>query len=528
MRMFSAAAIAVVMILLFFGAAAASETAAFIHGLDTLPKISKEEAENLPKGEEPVLLTLNGVRLPYDRDSNTYFIPQSAESEAYDGEIELAMEDGWNYYLLPSREGGKEKSIRTTIGYTIYGVKGDACISSKVIFTSLPVLDIETRSGDLPGEEDEQGFLNLFSAEYGIIWLDQTPIEINLRGNTSKRLPKKSYRVKIVDESGEKENLSIAGLRSDDDWILNPMYADTSKLREKLGYDLWMLMNSSGTAANSSRLEYAEVFINGRYWGLYGVQERIDRKQVDGNKRSGILYKVMANDRPTVDELRSCTSDEVCRGFELTFAGAGIEQPWEPAAFYMAFLDEQAYIGNARLSMDNVIDFGLWAMLIQAHDCHFKNQFLNCVYERGGHTIHKIPWDLNNTFGDVWCDDAKDTNYTDYRIGDLVMDGCFERFVESGDPAVYKAIQDRWSELRSGPVRTDLLLEQVRTLHEDIYPAIQRDSRRWTGCGMGEGNAANTRDIEGFLESTIPCMDTYIEQLGPEDTEDEHGKDMDR
>ena len=66
-----------------------------------------------------------------------------------------------------------------------------------------------------------------------------TRIEINERGNTSRRFPKKSYRVKIVDEEGQKQDLSIAGLRSDDDWILNPLYTDTSKIREALAYDLW-------------------------------------------------------------------------------------------------------------------------------------------------------------------------------------------------------------------------------------------------------------------------------------------------
>lgn len=102
------------------------------------------------------------------------------------------------------------------------------------------------------------------------------------------------------------------------------MYTDTSKIRETLAYRLWEEINSSSVFAASSRVAYCEAYINGKYWGLYGVQERIDRKQVDGDKRSGILYKIIANDRPIVEELLSCESDEICRGFELEFSGTGV------------------------------------------------------------------------------------------------------------------------------------------------------------------------------------------------------------
>ena len=46
----------------------------------------------------------------------------------------------------------------------------------------------------------------------------------------------------------------------------------------------------------------------GAYWGLYGLQERVDFKQLDGDKRADLLYKVVANDRPTAEELLSCAS----------------------------------------------------------------------------------------------------------------------------------------------------------------------------------------------------------------------------
>ena len=59
-----------------------------------------------------------------------------------------------------------------------------------------------------------------------------------------------------------------------------------------------------------------QVFLNGAYWGLYGLQERVDLKQLDGDKRADLLYKVVANDRPTAEELLSCASTGRYRAFE--------------------------------------------------------------------------------------------------------------------------------------------------------------------------------------------------------------------
>lgn len=380
--------------------------------------------------------------------------------------------------------------------------------------SGLPVISIYTDSGELPGEEDMSGTLIRYISKGCAVVAEEMDIEINERGNTSRRFPKKSYRVKILDDQGEKMNFSLApDLRSDDDWILNPMYTDTSKIREALAYKLWDTMNSSGVIASSSRVSYAEVYLNGEYWGLYGIQERIDRKQVSGNKRTGILYKVFANYRPTVQELLACEDPLICQGFELEFAGSDVLMPWAPAAGYMALLDQQPNKAPARVSLENAIDYGLWAMLTQAHDCHFKNQYIHCVYTPDGYQMYKIPWDLNNTFGDIYKNNAEDTNYTRYAMAQPVLDAVFERLIGLQEPAIISAIQTRWQALRKSVITPEMLIALAHELHDPLFDAIERDSLRWPEGGMGEGNAVNIRDIERYIRETIPRMDAYIASL---------------
>lgn len=492
-----------------------------IRGLKELPVISVEEIAQLPKVTGEVTLTLGRTPLPRDSETGHYLIPQDAGTRRFDGSVRLQKQEGFTYYITAGDEYTKQDALARGTGFMIFGVSETECLASGVIFTSLPVLMIDTQHGALPGEEDETGFLRLYSAEKGTIRCEETPIEINLRGNTSKRLPKQSYRVKIVDKHGGKDNLSIAGLRSDDDWILNPMYTDTSKVREKLAYELWAAMNSSGQRAQSSRLEYAELYIDGRYWGLYGVQERIDRKQVDANRQYGMLYKVFANWRPSVEQLLAAEEDEaICEGFEIKFAGEGVARVWEPAATYMSLLNGESNVAGASVSLENVIDYGLWAMLVQAHDCHFKNQYIHCAYEGEGYVMYKIPWDLNHTFGDCWSTEATESNNTEYYIGDLVVDGVFGQLVMTGNDAVYDMIRSRWAQLRGGAVQLEDIMARAQAIFDSILPALARDNARWPEGGMGEGNSMSLKDIEVSLRDALERIDEYVAQLGAPETEE--------
>ena len=487
--------------------------AQMIRGLDRYPVISPQQAEQLGKPQGSITLMLGNHPLPYDAASNTYFIPQERAADGFDGTVSIDEQDGFSYSIIRRDDFTKQTALDYSVGLTVVGINGDLCVSSKIVFTPLPIICVDTDTGNMPGDLAEGGSIQVYTAQAGEIFCEESPIEINLRGNTSKWLPKQSYRVKIVDERGNKENMSLCGLRSDDDWILNPMYSDTSKVREALAYRLWDQINSVGDFAKSSRIEYAEVFLRGQYWGLYGVQERIDRKQVDANKHTGILYKVFANDRPTDEQLLACMETERCGGFEIKHRGEYVTDVWRPAAAYMSFLDGDDDVTGAGLSLRNVIDYGLWAMLVQAHDCHFKNQFLNCVYTGNGYIMYKIPWDLNNTFGDVWLLDSKGENYTGYRLGSLVMDGAFGKLVKSEDPEIYRAIIRRYRQLRENGIDVESITAAARAIHEPIYAAIVRDGKRWPECGMGDGNADNIRDIETSLHDILYRMDKWIEAL---------------
>ena len=386
-----------------------------------------------------------------------------------------------------------------------HGARARAPVDS----VKLPRLEIEADSGELPGDEAISGTLRLTEAYEGSAIAIETAIRIRLRGNTSRRFPKKSYRIELVETDGAKRDLALCGLRADDDWILNPMYSDTSKIREAMAYWLWDEINSQGRTAASSRLAYVEVWLNGTYHGLYCLQERVDRKQVDADKARGILYKVVANDRPEVAELLNAGGAGTCGGLALAFAGSAVESMWAPAADYMAILNGDAPRGGARLSRQNAVDYALWSLLVQARDNHFKNMYIHCDWEDGGYVLYRIPWDLNHTFGDLWDGDSSETNFVTYAISAFALDDGMKALVEA-DPTLLDDMRTRWAELRAGTITENRILDKAHALFGSLYPAILQDTARWPACGMGEGSAANIRDVEDFIRVTLARMDGLL------------------
>ncbi|MBL0138101.1 MAG: CotH kinase family protein [Bacteroidetes bacterium] len=98
-------------------------------------------------------------------------------------------------------------------------------------------------------------------------------IAIEIRGSSSQMFPKKSYGFETRDASGLlKNDVSIAGLPIEHDWILSANYTDKSFCRNVLSYQL---ANEMGHYA--VRTKYVDLVINGEYVGVYVFMEKIKR-----------------------------------------------------------------------------------------------------------------------------------------------------------------------------------------------------------------------------------------------------------
>ncbi len=96
--------------------------------------------------------------------------------------------------------------------------------------------------------------------------------KIERRGGFSITFPKHSYEIDL------KEDISLASLPDDDDWVLNANYIDKTFMRHVLSYELFSLMGDANIAPKS---KYVELELNGDYNGLYVLMEKLDKSSLD-------------------------------------------------------------------------------------------------------------------------------------------------------------------------------------------------------------------------------------------------------
>ncbi len=102
-------------------------------------------------------------------------------------------------------------------------------------------------------------------------------INIEIRGSTSQLLPKKPYSLTTLQaDNVSNNNVSIFGMPSENDWILNSLAYDSSLIRDYLSYNLSQKMGNYAV-----KTQYCEVLLNGVYVGLYLFQEKI---KADSNR----------------------------------------------------------------------------------------------------------------------------------------------------------------------------------------------------------------------------------------------------
>ena len=113
-------------------------------------------------------------------------------------------------------------------------------------------------------------------------------IGIERRGTSSQMPNKKPYGLTtLMSDDVTNNNVSILGMPSENDWILNSLPFDQTGMRDVLSYEL-----SEKLGQYASRRVYCEVVINGSYNGLYVFMEKIkvDKDRVNIQKMDENCY----------------------------------------------------------------------------------------------------------------------------------------------------------------------------------------------------------------------------------------------
>jgi len=346
---------------------------------------------------------------------------------------------------------------------------------------------------------------------------------IELRGNYSQSLPKKSYDIELwEDETGAESNkISLLNMRDDDDWILISMYNEPLRIRNVTNHSLWRKIHTpyyidqEDEAMSGIKTQYVEIAVNNEYLGIYALGEQIDKKQLQLKKYNssirGELYKAISWGAPTFSILPAYNNNSrIWGGFEMKYPKEDEITDWENIYNFVDFVinstNENFENGVAdEFIVDNAIDYFIFLNLLRATDNTGKNTYIAKYSDNEPYFY--VPWDLDGTYGIIWNGNRE--NITN----DILSNGFYERLLNSNINVFRENLANRWFELReNNALETDSI---INSIYNNYYLLLtngnyDREILKWGNDAIDLSNLEYTNT---WINERFNYLDTYFSNI---------------
>jgi len=335
-------------------------------------------------------------------------------------------------------------------------------------------------------------------------------VNIEIRGQSSRMFPKKSYLIELRTEAGSDTSVSLLGMPAEEDWVLYAPYSDKTMLRNSLTFHL-----GGKLGGWQPRNRFCEVYLNGEYNGVYVLMENIKRDsnrvdisklkpdEVAGDDLTGgyiikgdktadigkdeyftimptIHYHNSDNYRftyvyPDFDEIVPEQKSYIKKFLTDTENSLNGELFSDPSAGFRKYLDVKSFV-----------DFQIIQELTNNVDGYRFSTFFYKDKDSKGGKLHAGPlWDFDLCYGnedytdfnlqtDIWLY----TKYPDEYGGRMHW---WARLME--DLSYRSAFISRWKVLRNGAFSTDSIMTYLDSTINYLGEAIDRNFERWPIIG---------------------------------------------
>ena len=446
-------------------------------------------------------ITFCGQPVAADSGSGTLYVSQPENAMGHWSALQGTLKPQWMsqsmYFVRDDALQDIETAVRTGNPLTLVVVQGKSYCRLNVQITTLPVIRL---TQDMAVGADEQGRtvwageVTLFAGydpSKGRMTAETYSAQSHVRGASSAGLPKKPWKLSLKEENGENCHANLLGMGADDDWILNPMNMDDTRLREKCMIDAWN-RHIAAFPENGYRMsdaQYVEVVLNGAYQGLYLLQRRVDAKYLKLDRSRDILFK----------GAKTWTANSVQEGYEI------VDSPLEEDKAY-AILSE--VLEQSRVHIGNYMDIVLFLLFFDAQDnVGYKNMYYVLKAEEAGYRIYLLPWDTDLSMGLKWVPGRFIHSY-DETIENFSIHKTYSS-VKVFSPQLDEWVAQRWRELRETMFSAESIEQCIR---ENIglierSGAFQRDHERW---GFYYGGEDTWEALIRWCTERIGIVDQYF------------------
>lgn len=445
-------------------------------------------------------LRMNGAKIAADIATNTIYVSQATPNLAHysslQGELRSANPGYGLFFVENTMLHDISSAVESGTPLTLIMVEGKRCQFVDVVITTLPVLNID----GAVTHQNEEG-KDVFSGS-ATLWAGFDPylegysttssdLQWHVRGNTTASQPKKPWKLSFKTKNGNNKDLNLLGLGEDDDWILNSLTMDDTRIKEKLFMDLWNTMAAqTDYHYKMSSGEYVEAVINGKYLGLFLLQRRLDAKYLELSDEDVLLkatnYQASSAEEAYEFVTPKVNTEEIYPIMQRVFEGK------EPSSYHLY----------------NVIDVNIMLQMASAQDnFSLKNMYHVLKKTDSGYEHFLLPWDTDLSFGVVW---KTDVGFCYDRQQSL---GQFSHRMETPalrktDPAYQQKAIERWNYLRQTILTEENILAHIDELYAKLTTssAVARDVAVWSDRYGGDDTVAALKE---YVHARLAFVDEY-------------------
>jgi hypothetical protein len=416
--------------------------------------------------------------------------------------------------------------------FSFYDAK-DQCIKQTPLDSSnLPIVMINTDGYGLPKDHVK------YNAHMGVIYNGKDKINritdtctdfngkilLEIRGQISRDVPKKSYGVTTLDSTGKEKNVKLIGMPKDNDWILYGPILDKSLIRNDLAMKLGRKQGHY-----EPRMRNCELVLDGECLGLYALMENIkrDSSRVNVSKLKPLSTDITGGyivkfDKPNNTSLQWVypKKDSITAG-QKSYITNYVNS-------YFAILNKPELIDvnngfRKYIDAQSLLDYMIINELIKNCDSYLNSTFL---YKNIDGADGKLK------FGPLWDNDLAFGNGP-WQSGGLTYGWQFEVNQNLGikkalsDTVFANEFADEWFALRdTGFLQTDQLMNLIDTLTNNIKEARLRNYSIWqtvdkdiwstwnfTNFNRSTSYEGDTAKMKNWLRLRLAWIDANISKI---------------
>ncbi len=484
--------------------------------------------------------TINGKHIIYDKQNDTYMacIPEDAFGKDYEAIILLDIASDWSDLSIDGTQIAYSYTFKQVEGnklYSIHARKGNKEINTKITFTFLPLLVLQGSFG----YDYAQGSMSLYSS-------DATEPTISLikakwRGGSTNTADKhkRNYKIKPLNFKGKGQDISLLGMREDNNWILDAGQIDLFRLRNRIATEIW---NDFATkpyyASKEPKVKsgvtgkVVEVILNNEYRGIYSLTEAMDRKELklkkydDKNQEfHGQLWKVSSWDKATFWDIDKDydNTQETWHAFETKYPDIEDVNPTDYSPLYEAIdfvvnSNDEAFKKEAGDYFDIpvLIDYQLFLETLKPVDNNGKNMYWGIYDVAKSKKLTLAIWDLDASVGQDWhCSTPLHPDYvlpnTDLGVKDVF--NLYHRLSSLNVDNYNEKVASRYQELRKTYFSEENLISRYQGYYDMLVKsgAASREECKWSKDSDIGGYPLNFKSEIEYIKNWIINRLNYLD-----------------